>query len=185
MLRVKNGDSEAFSILFEKYYQKVVQLCYRYTQNRDIAEDAAQEIFLKIYQKSENYKSTAAFSTFIYRITANHCLNIIRDKKRHPTMSLDKNWDDLENNPTSPVDYIPSNNPSPRDIVSNKEIQITVKKAISELPKKQRMALILKRFDNLSYEEISKIMSCSTGAVDSLLQRARITLTDKLKKIFR
>ncbi len=183
MLRFRDGDDNAFSEIFNKYYQKVAQLCWRYTLNKDTAEDAAQEIFMKIYQNISNYKPTASFSTYIYRISANHCLNIIRDQKRHLSYSLDENWNSDDDNQNKPLNYIPSNIQNPRENVMQKELDEKLLKAISELPKKQKMALILKKFDNLSYEEISKSMNCSTGAVDSLLQRARITLTDKLKKI--
>lgn len=185
MLRVKNGDSEAFSILFERYYSKVAGLCWRYTQDKEIAEDAAQEIFLKIYHKAQSYKPTATFSTYIYTVTVNHCLNTIRDRKRRVEVSLDDGWNkDTEEEGGVPMDYIPSQTPSPRDIALSKEITSQVRQAIAQLPKKQRLALMLKKFDNLSYEEIGKTMNCSEGAVDSLLQRARLTLSKKLKKIF-
>jgi len=185
MLRVKAGDSEAFSILFEKYYQKVVSLCWRYIQNTELAQDAAQEVFLKIFNTAKKYRPTASFSTYIYRITVNHCLNELREKRRHPTISLDYEANNINQDDSSLLESLPSENQSPREIAIKKEIQTEIRKAISELPEKQRMAIILKRFDNLSYEKIGETMGCSVGAVDSLLQRARYTLLKKLKKNFR
>jgi RNA polymerase sigma-70 factor, ECF subfamily len=185
MLRFKNGDPDAFSILFEKYYSKVVNLCWRYIQNNETAQDAAQEIFLKVYQKALNYTPNATFSTYIYRVTVNHCLNVIRDSKKHAAFSLDQNLSESEENQNIPINYIASNELSPRDMLQKKETDKLVKNAIDSLPPKQRMAVILKRFDNLSYDDIAKVMNCSVGAVDSLLQRARVLLTENLGKFFK
>ena len=178
MLEFAKGNTSAFDQILKKYKGIVINIAYRFIQNRDEAEDIAQEVFLKVYNSARRYKPEAKFSTWIYKITVNLCLNKLRSKKHLQTVSLDKPIFSIENEIIrenhDPAYVHPSIN------LEKKELDLLVKEAISALPSNQRVAVILQKYEGLSYREISEIMGCSTSAVDSLLQRAKQNLKRKL-----
>lgn len=167
MLDFQNGDEKAFVQIVESYKNRVMSIAYRYLQNKEAAEDLAQEVFIKIYIARESYRAQSKLFTWIYRITVNTCLNELRSKK-----------DDRELFDTYQIaDW---NGESPGDSLEIARLEERIKKALEALPERQRMAVILQKYEGHSYEEIGRLMNCSKEAVDSLIQRAKITLKQEL-----
>lgn len=175
MLDFANGDDSAFNQIMGKYKGIVIGITRRYFNDRSRAEDIAQEVFLRIYLSKNKYKPKSKLSTWIFRITANLCLNDIRSRKRE-----EGNLDLINDNTSSTdreLDII--------DKLEKEELNETVRSALLSLPERQRLAVILSKYDGLSYQEISKILNCSISAVDSILQRAKQTLKKQLNKYFK
>ena len=152
---------------------------YRYTGNRNEVEDLAQEIFFKVYRAAKSYTPQAKFSTWLYRVAVNHCLNYRRSQKRSVlTTSLDHS---MPGEGKPPLQVAQPQDQQPERLLEQQEIHAALKRVISELPDRQRIALILYRFEGLSYKEIAKVLGCSLSAVESLLFRAMTMLKEKLK----
>lgn len=178
MLECQSGNRRAFEALITKYQAPVLNLIYRYTGDRAGAEDTAQEVFLKIYNARKSYKPSGKFSNYVYTIVNNICLNEIRDNKRRQEVSIHGQVDDE----TSPQVDKESDKERVSDHFRKLELQVAVKSAIDSLPPQQRMAIILDKYEDLCYEDISKVMKTSVSAVKSLLSRARENLKERLKK---
>ncbi len=181
MLRVKKGEIDAFNQILERYQRPIINFVYRFVGRREEAEEIAQEVFLRIYLARGRYRPKAKFSTYIYRIAKNLSLNALR-KKRPQIVSLDKpiSGEDREIEREFPN----SHQISPAEALERKEIRARVKKALDSLPNPQKTAIILNRYNDLSYEKIGKIMKLSTSAVKSLLHRAKENLKERLAKLF-
>jgi len=171
MLRVSRGDDRAFEALVERFQQKVVNIVYRYLGQADGAEDLAQEVFLRIYRARAGYKPLARFETWLGRIIYNVVVNAAQSRKRSKTQSLDamkaKGWQEETD---------PSQGPAVMDPLARlerRELREKVREAVLALPDQQRMALILNKYQGLSYEEIARSLEMSVEAVKSLLYRAR------------
>ena len=179
MLRVQQGDREAFELIVEKYKQPILNLLSRSLNDPNEAEDLAQNVFVQVYKSAQRYRPTARFSTWIYTIARNLCLNEIRRRTRHPAESLEAG--------NLPSDEGPSRQwPDTRSESSaagllRTELQEKVAQAIAELPEKQRLAILLCQDEELSYEEISQVLECSVSATKSLIFRAREQLKARLK----
>ncbi|MCD4813932.1 RNA polymerase sigma factor [bacterium] len=173
MLELKKGDVSAFEEIMRKYKRNVASLAYRYLQNFNRIEDVVQEVFLRIYNSAGKYKSTAKLSTWIYKITINVCLNQIRSQKRVQFMSLEN----LEN-----LQIVDHN--ALEEIESEQRIKL-IKAAIQSLPERQRIVVVLQRYEGKSYGEIAEILGCSVAAVDSLAQRAKQYLKNKLLPLWK
>lgn len=169
MVRVRSGDTVAFNMLVERFQTKILNLAYRYTGDSVEAEDITQEIFLKLYEVRHTYIPTAKFSTWLYRIAVNTCLNILRHRRHSPVLH------NLQGLP-----LISSSEPAPEDCARRAELVSAVRRAISSLPKNQRMAVILIKYEGLSYQEAAQAMQTTVSAIKSLLVRARQGLKDKL-----
>jgi len=183
MLLVKQGDRDAFELLVEKYKQPVMNLAYRTLSDATEAEDLAQHVFLQVFKSAHRYEVSAKFSTWIFTIARNLCLNEIRRRSRHPAQSLDEVSQDNDEQPLHQVEDVKSF--SPPDALLQGELEEKVQLALSELPEKQRTALLLCRQDELSYEEIADVLECSLSATKSLIHRARETLKAVLKPYLR
>jgi RNA polymerase sigma-70 factor, ECF subfamily len=171
MVEFQKGSRDAFNALFRKYQQMVVNVITRYIGDSAFAEDMAQEVFLRIYRSKNKYKPVTKFKYYLFTIVHNLCLNEIRDINSRRTKTMD--FDDTLGL---------SNNAEPIANSENTEIRLEVKSAIESLPPQQRIAVILDKYEGLSYEEISKVMKLSVSAVKSILWRARESLKGKLKK---
>ncbi len=178
MLRFKNGEEACFEQLVERHKARVYNLVYRFLGSYREAEDVAQEIFIKVYYAKNSYMPKAKFTTWLYAICKNTCFNELR-KRKIVCVSLDDTIRLEEDTVTFQV--ADSHTPSPADSLLNNEQASVVKNAIDSLSVPQKMAVILSRYDQLSYEEIAQIMHCSVKAVKSLLHRAKVQLKDKLK----
>ena len=172
MLRFKQGDVSSFEKLMRKYKEQVVNIIYRFIGDRDEAEDLAIEVFLKVYKSAKAYRAEAKFSTYLYRITVNLCINELKRRKRHKSVSL--------NNPVVSKELS-----SPVSILEQREREALVKKMIDTLPPTQRIPLILQVYEGLSYKEISKVLGCSVKGVERRLYRAKTALRKKLEPYLR
>jgi RNA polymerase sigma-70 factor, ECF subfamily len=183
MLRVKQGDRGAFEELVEKYRQPVMNLVYRTLPDATEAEDLAQHVFLQVYKSAHRYEVSAKFSTWLFTIARNLCLNEIRRRSRHPADSLDQTAPHNEDHPLRQVEDVRSF--SPPDLLLQGELEQKIEAALRELPEKQRTAILLCRGEELSYEEIAGVLGCSVSATKSLIHRGRETLKQKLKPYLR
>jgi len=169
MIAVGKGDMAAFEQIVIRYQQYAWRIAYRYTNNRSDAEEIAQEAFLKILDSAGSYRSSAKFSTYLYKVLANLCLDHAR--KKRPRLAAD-----------FPVDKGLTETP-----YSNLQIQerdLAVKSAVDSLPARQRLAVILRYYENLSYSQIADAMNTSVKAVERLLDRARKQLESSLGDFF-
>lgn len=175
---VKQGDMEAFRLLVEAHQYRVVATVSKMLGNDADAEDIAQQAFVRVWKSAPRYEPTARFTTWLFKITRNLVLNELRRRSRHRTESLDSS-DDGERAPMQAADPVTK---APDASVLNDEMQDAIQRAIDELPETQRMAVILRRYDEFSYEEIGEILGLTVPAVKSVLFRARTDLREKLRK---
>jgi RNA polymerase sigma-70 factor (ECF subfamily) len=171
MLRFQKGDTAAFEQLVNKHTRGLLNLVYRYLGDASRAEDVSQEIFVKVYRARKKYEPKAKFTTWLFRIAVNHCLNEIRSRKNQPSLSAP--LQDLLEEPEGE---------KPDARLSRSELQRAVKAAIDALPENQRMAVILSRYEDMSYDEIAEAMGMSLEAVKSVLFRAKENLKMALSK---
>lgn len=183
MLRVKAGDACAFEELVEKYKQPVMNLVYRTLPDATEAEDLAQHVFLQVYKSAHRYEVSAKFTTWLFTIARNLCLNEIRRRSRHPADSLDETYADNDEQPIRQVEDVRVF--SPPESVLQGELESKIEEALAELPEKQRTAILMCRGDEFSYEDIARILECSVSATKSLIHRGRETLKQKLKPYLR
>ena len=180
MARIAEGDDSAFEILVHRHQTSILNLIYRFIGDRTQAKDLAQEVFLRIWQAAKTYTPEAKFATWLYRITANLCLNEMKSSRRRKLFQFLRFGEDREN---TIEEVLADASPSPEDLLLSREQSRRISDALQSLPGNQRMALILKRYDDLSYQEIAKVIGCSVSAVESLLVRAKRTLREKLKNL--
>lgn len=179
MLRAKRGDRAAFTELVERWKQPVMAFVYRTLPDADEAEDLAQATFVQLWKTAGRYEPNAKFSTFLFTIARNLCLNEIRRRVRHPADSLDE---PLPNDEDHPLRQIEDRKQTAADHDTVRaELFAKVDEALRDLPEKQRTALVLCREGELSYEEIADVLGASLQATKSLIHRARETLKARLK----
>ena len=183
MLRVKDGDLQAFEELVQKYKHPIVNVIFRMLHDLDEAEDLAQNVFVRVFQSAGRYEVSAKFSTWIFTIARNLCLNEIRRRGRHPAQSLEASQ--AEDEEHAPRQYPDGKTFSPPQAFLQKELEQKIQQALGELPEKQRLAIALCQEDELSYEEIARVLGCSLPATKSLIHRGRETLKAKLKPYLR
>jgi RNA polymerase sigma-70 factor (ECF subfamily) len=178
MARIAKGNQDAFEILVNRHQTSILNLIYRFVGDRTQAKDLAQEVFIRVWQAAKTYKPEAKFTTWLYRITANLCLNELKSSRRRKLFQFLQFGEDQEN---TIEEVLVDASPSPEDLLLSREQSRQISDALQSLPDNQRLALILKRYDDLSYQEIAKVIGCSVSAVESLLVRAKRSLQEKLK----
>src|SRR5262245_20301393 len=183
MLRVTQGDAASFTELVEKYKQPGMNVVYRTLRDATEAEDLAQNVFVQVFKSAHRYKTTARFSTWLFTIARNLCLNEIRRRSRHPAESLDVPHPEQDDQPLRQVED--KKTFAPPESLLHGELEKKIEQAMAELPENQRTAILLCRDEELSYEEISEVLGCSLSATKSLIHRGRETLKEKLKPYLR
>lgn len=179
MLDVKAGDSASFELLLQKYRTPLVNFLYRMVRDRAVAEDLAQEVFLRVYRARKRYAPNAKFTTWLFRIATNLALNALRDSRsRQREVSLDQRGDSGESG--QPALEIPDRQPGADELLVARDRSEMIRRAIHALPEKQRAAVLLHKYHELDYDAIARILSCSESALKSLLFRAYETLRVQL-----
>ena len=162
--QILGGDQEAFARLVQAYQKPVYNLCLRMVSNPTDAEDLAQEAFVKAWRGLRFYKHEAAFSTWLYRLTSNVCIDFLRRQKKTVSLTVEEDAPDLE---------VPDAAPLPEEQVLNKEKQHAVAAAMAQLEEEYRLALTLRVVDDLTYEQIAEVLDIKVGTVKSRIARAR------------
>ncbi|MGC1106354.1 MAG: sigma-70 family RNA polymerase sigma factor [Candidatus Acidiferrales bacterium] len=176
MLDVKAGDELSFELLLKKYRTPLVNFLHRMVKDQAAAEDLAQEVFLRVYRARKEYSPSAKFTTWLFRIATNLALNAIRDGRyRQMQISIDTPRDEDE-----PVIEIAAQETRADDRLIERERNEMIRTAILALPEKQRVAVILHKYEEMDYGQIGKILGCSESALKSLLFRAYETLRVQL-----
>jgi len=175
MLRVKEGDGASFGVLLEKHRTSVIHFIYRLVAEQAVAEELAQEVFLRVYRSRSSYEATAKFRTWLFRIATHMALNWLRDQKHERGQEhLDEGTADL------PARQISDRRPSvEQKLVREAELR-EVRQAVAALPAKQRAAVLMHKYEEMEYTQIAKVLGCSDSAVKSLLFRAYETLRARL-----
>ena len=175
MLRVKDGDGASFGVLLEKHRSAVVHFLYRMVQNAAVAEELAQEVFLRVYRSRATYEPTAKFTTWLFRIATHLALNALRDNKYERLQDrLDDDSADM------PVRQVTDGRPSVEQRMVYQAKLDEVRRAIAALPEKQRAAVLMHKYEEMEYSQIAKVLGCSESAVKSLLFRAYEALRGRL-----
>jgi RNA polymerase sigma-70 factor (ECF subfamily) len=169
--RTLEGDVKAFEVLVRKYQKKIYYLALRMTKNHDVADELAQESFVRAYMSLSSFQKGRSFYTWIYRIAVNQILNYLKHKSFTVSLDTPSGRTFLEAVPKSPDQL---------NRLVNQEQMSVYQEALDNLPSTQKTIFMLKTYDNFSYDEISKIMGCSIGTVMSRLFRARVKIKNAL-----
>jgi RNA polymerase sigma-70 factor (ECF subfamily) len=175
MLRVKDGDGASFTILLEKHRLPVIHFLYRMVQNQAVAEELAQEVFLRVYRSRGSYEPTAKFTTWLFRIATHLALNSLRDGKHR---RLEEHLDD--DSSETPVRQVSDQRPTVEQRMLHQSRLEEIRRAVATLPEKQRAAVLMHKYDEMEYSQIAKVLNCSESAIKSLLFRAYETLRARL-----
>jgi RNA polymerase sigma-70 factor, ECF subfamily len=181
MLRVRDaGDSAAFGELVERYQRRLIGILHHLVGRADEADDLAQEVFLRVYRTRGRYHPRAKFSTWLFTIANNLALNALRSRRRKPSVPLPPQ----ESGPLGPrpaENLVTARSPAPAQRMQQQELAAIIRGALETLNERQRMAVVLHKFEEMNYAEIADVMGLSTKAVKSLLSRARAALRDALQ----
>jgi RNA polymerase sigma-70 factor, ECF subfamily len=182
--RLQQRDEKAFEEVVRRYQHKVYNLVYRMLGNREEAEDIAQEVFVTVFKSIDSFRGEAKFSTWLYRIAANHCKNRMKYLGRRnykSTSELDEATErELHQNGT-----IRSHNDAPDTVLEGLQLERIVQDGIATLEEEHRELIVLRDVEDLSYEEIGSITGLADGTVKSRLHRARMALKDYMAKLLR
>jgi len=173
MARIRDGDMEAFRCLVEAHQARVIGTISKMLGSDAEAEDLAQQVFIRIWKSAPRYRPTAKFTTWLFRITRNLVFNELR-RKRHFVDQADEMPEPAERR-----------DQEPDKVLMEGELQSAIQNAIDQLPESQRLAIILRRYEGMAYEEIAAVMGTSVPAVKSILFRARAELRERLEKYLR
>ena len=179
MLDVKAGDERSFELLLRKYRTPLVNFLYRMVRDPAVAEDLAQEVFLRVYRARKEYAPSAKFTTWMFRIATNVALNSVRDN-RHRQMETSMDHTVGSGDDEQPAMELPDCTPSVEQQLVAQTRSELILRAIHALPQKQRAAVLLHKYEELDYDEIARILECSESALKSLLFRAYETLRVEL-----
>jgi RNA polymerase sigma-70 factor (ECF subfamily) len=175
MLRVKEGDGASFAILLEKHRLPVIHFLYRMVQNQAVAEELAQEVFLRVYRSRGSYEATAKFTTWLFRIATHLALNSLRDGKHR---RLEERLDD--DSAETPARQVSDQRPTVEQRMLHQSRLEEIRRAVATLPEKQRAAVLMHKYEEMEYSQIAKVLNCSESAIKSLLFRAYETLRARL-----
>jgi RNA polymerase sigma-70 factor, ECF subfamily len=179
MLRVKAGDDSAFAYLVQKYRRPMVSFMYRMAHNAAAAEDLAQEVFLRVYRSRESYEPSAKFSTWLYRIATNLAVNYVRDTRHErPENMVSVDEPDQETGLTMDVR---DTSLTAEEAILRQERMAAIRQRVQALPERQRLAVIMHKYQQMDYRQIAQVLKLSESATKSLLFRAYETLRVQLK----
>lgn len=180
MLRVKTGDESAFTFLVQKYRRPIVGFLYRMCHNPSTAEELAQEVFLRVYRSRETYEANAKFSTWLYRIATNLAVNYARDTRHErPEFTVRLDEPDRE---TGTMPDLADESLSVEEKLVRRERLAAIRSKVNALPERQRMAVIMHKYQQMDYRQIADVLKLSESATKSLLFRAYETLRAQLQE---
>jgi RNA polymerase sigma-70 factor (ECF subfamily) len=179
MLEAKAGDESAFQYLVLKYRRPIVSFMYRMVRNQAAAEELAQEVFLRVYRSRENYQASAKFTTWLYRIATNLAVNYARDT-RHERPENMVNLDEPDTETGTTFELADEAMTAEENLV-RQERMAAIRKRVQALPERQRLAVVMHKYQQMDYKQISEILKLSESATKSLLFRAYETLREQLK----
>lgn len=180
MHRVRDDDEGAFEELVESYQRRLVAVMHHLVGNADEAEDLAQEVFLRVYRARKKYHARSKFSTWLFTIANNLALNALRSRQRKPVVPLETR-DSGPLGPRPAEQLVTDRGGPPSQRLQQQELAAVVRQALDGLNERQRMAVVLNKFEDMGYAEIAAIMGLTTKAVKSLLNRARANLREALQ----
>jgi RNA polymerase sigma-70 factor (ECF subfamily) len=179
MLAVKEGDEVSFELLLRRYRSPLVNFLNRMVRDSGLAEDLAQEVFMRVYRARKEYEPNAKFTTWLFRIATNLALNAVRDgRHRMMEISIDERMDDGEQE--QPRLDVADKSPNIENRLLARDRAAVIRSAVESLPEKQRAAVLLHKYVELDYSEIARTLECSESALKSLLFRAYETLRVQL-----
>jgi RNA polymerase sigma-70 factor, ECF subfamily len=173
--RVRAGDIDAVQTLFEEHRTRIYRVCLLYTDSTDDAKDVLQETFLRAYKSVRHFRGDSSFTTWLTRIAINICLNLRRDRRGSEPLEADR-LDRMQ------VDAPQSSFADPEEALGARELRDQIRALVERLPPRERMAFVLKHFEQLKIREISVLMHISEGTVKSFLHRAVVTLRQELSR---
>jgi len=173
-----SGKSVAFEQLTERYHTYILNTCFSFLHDENDAKDAAQDIFIKVYFALNKFKPDAKFSTWLYRIAVNHCLNVLRSRKRKKWLLVFSKYSGDFN---ETINNVQDHKNNPEQQFESQEQQEAINRALDSLSESSRTAVILHRYQGLSYKEIAAVMDTSVSSVESILFRAKKKLAGLLK----
>jgi RNA polymerase sigma-70 factor (ECF subfamily) len=180
MLRVAAGDEAGFNYLVGKYHRSMINFLYRMVHNQAVAEELAQEVFLRVYRSRESYRAEAKFTTWLYRIATNLAVNNARDTKHE--RAAQNVYLDVPDEETGTTPEVADDRPSVEQALLKDERMAMIRKHVMALPERQRMAVLMHKYQGLDYRQIGEVLKLSESATKSLLFRAYQTLREKLKE---
>lgn len=180
MLRVAAGDEAGFNYLVGKYHRSMINFLYRMVHNQAVAEELAQEVFLRVYRSRESYRAEAKFTTWLYRIATNLAVNHARDTKHE--RAAQNVYLDVPDEETGTTPEVADDEPNVEQRLLRDERMGAIRKHVMALPERQRMAVVMHKYQGLDYRQIGDVLKLSESATKSLLFRAYQTLRDRLKE---
>jgi RNA polymerase sigma-70 factor (ECF subfamily) len=179
MLELKSGNMDAFDVLLAKYRKPIVHFMFRMVHNQAVAEELAQEVFLRVYRSRETYRAEARFSTWLYRIATNLGVNHARDTRHERTASTI--YLDAVDAETGTTPDVADDTPSAESDLLQKERMNAIRQHVMALPERQKTAVLMHKYEGMDYKQIGEVLKLSESATKSLLFRAYQTLREKLK----
>jgi RNA polymerase sigma-70 factor (ECF subfamily) len=180
MLRVKGGDESAFDYLVQKYRRPLVSFMFRMARNTAAAEDLAQEVFLRVYRSRQTYEASAKFTTWLYRIATNLAVNRARDT-RHERPEVTVSLDEQDQDTGTTLDLADGSLTAEEDLIRRERV-LAIRNKVEALPERQRLAVVMHKYQQMDYREIADVLKLSESATKSLLFRAYQTLREQLKE---
>ncbi|KUO48976.1 MAG: hypothetical protein APF76_10100 [Desulfitibacter sp. BRH_c19] len=175
--QVKDGNIASFEMLVARYEKQVYNITYRYTGNRDDAFDLSQEAFLKAYRGIKNFRQESTFKTWVYHIASNVCRDYLRKGKKYIEVSIDES---VRGEDGDMEKQFADSNKGPDEVYESKELSEFIQSIIDDLQQEYKEVIVLREIQQLSYEEIAKVLNCSLGTIKSRLNRARKILKEKI-----
>ena len=183
IIQAQKGNQNAFEELVYRYDRSVLSIALKYSNNEDDAKDLYQEVFIRVYRGIKNFRFQSEFSTWLFRITTNVCLTYKSKSKEHLRVSIDKDFDDEENEYSTTKELVYDGS-SPEDISSGKNLGEMVNAAIESLSPKQKMTFVLKHYEGYKIREIAEMLNCKEGTVKKYLFDATKNLRKKLSPVY-
>jgi RNA polymerase sigma-70 factor, ECF subfamily len=180
MLRVAAGDEAGFNYLAQKYHRAIIHFLFRMVRNEAVAEELAQEVFLRVYRSRESYRAEAKFTTWLYRIATNLAVNHARDTRHE--RSAQTIYLDAPDEESGTTPDVADDEPSVEQRLMRDERMAAIRTHVMALPERQRMAVLMHKYQGMDYRQIGDVLKLSESATKSLLFRAYQTLRDKLKE---